>query len=667
MPHTPLPGPARTERTVALALLAVLVVFYAVSSSAWGVVDQVCPMWDQARHAWDALRLRAFLAQVVRQPWRLGELMVWHDNYYVFLGYLPTALAHALFGPSFDVAQVVMAVFWTPLALVSSFWLVTQLLGPMPAFVSTAWLASSPLMADFAKDYLVDQPILALLALALALLVKSDYLHHPRWAMAFGVAAGCIVLVKAVAPAVFVVVPAALTGVVAWRRGTLPAWRRGAGYSLLGWFLVAGPVHVMWRGEFLQAVQWQQRAATVEGDPREFLPGALVHVDYLVNLQARGVMLPWLAWGAVRLWRTHRSLVLAGLACFLACELAWTLYPNKDVRFCYPDLLFVAALAGGVAWRLSSVTRQVVAGVAALVVALFSTWSIQWGVGFLPPAVQVAGVTLFAQHGYMRGKPDPSPSTPLAVITPIAQDHEWQRVTQGRRVGLLQYDFKHDEPHFNGWAIKHANWILGHLFEVEETPGIEDQMDFFLETSCQGAPWTVLPGFAEVTTMPTPGGCTARLQKNTRLRQQEALVRAAPPLGIRYQAEHMEQTLLSAWLGDGDVTPGQPVTATFLVRADANHKSRRMQRTLRLGQDGPVVATWVTGEPRWEPGSEYPFSVTFPVPASTPPGEHLLVLSGEGPRGPAVVLDRDSPHALSSTQIAVGRLRVTPPAGEGTP
>jgi hypothetical protein len=315
-----------------------------------------------------------------------------------------------------------------------------------------------------------------------------------------------------------------------------------------------------------------------------------------------------------------------------------------------------------VAWRLTSARAQAVAGGAALGVAVLSTVTVQWGLPWIPARWDVAGITLVEQKGYLRGAPDAAPSTPLALVTAMARDDEWRQVTAGRRVGLLRFDFTRDEPHFHGWGLKHASWELGHVVEMEEEPGVESQVDFTVVARCAGEPWPQLPGFDDVVTVPTPGGCTARLLKNTRLREEERRVRAAPPLGVRYRAQLMEQTLLAAALPDGEVRPGQDATATFLVRVDVARWSRRLQRTLRLGPDGPVVATWETAEPRYQKLSEYAFSVDLRVPAGTPAGDHPLLLGAVGPTGPAELLDPAGPHAASKTQVTVGRLRVGPPA-----
>lgn len=649
------PGQSR----VAVILLAVLVIFYGVSASAWALADGPCPMWDQARHAWDALRFKAFLADVVHGRIPFWDALVWHDNYYIWLAYLPTALAHAVFGNSFDVAQMVMALGWTPLALVSTWWLVQLLLGsPLAAFVATAWLASSPMMADLSKDYLVDLPILALVALSLALLVKSDYLLHPRWSLAFGAAAGGIVLIKAVAPIVFVVLPVALSMLRAWKTGNLRPWLKGLGAAALGWLITAGPVHLRWYPEFWQAKQWQQNAASMEGDVTDFWPSLLIHVRYLVDLQARGVMLPWMIWGAVRLWKSHRVLVLSCLGTFLFCELAWTVYPNKDVRFCMPDLVFLAVLAGGVAWPLEKEhpRRPWITGGAALVVALFSTWSVQWGFSFLPQQVAPADITLFAQRGYLRGKPDPSPSVPLEVASQIARDPVFASMVRKHRVALLHLDLGQDEAHFSNWAMQHASWSLDHLYEVEDSPDFVDQMDYMVRTRCPGQPFPPTPGYVEIYTTHTPQQCVIKVLRNQRLLDQEQLARTGPQLNVRYRAYLQEHTLVAAYVDAAQVKPGEQHTVTFLVRVEVPRYVRCLTRTLRMGTL-PLV-TWKTAETRQQRGGEYAHTVTFTVPAEAPPGRHPLVLSITAPQAPAVMVDANNPNVLNEREMVIGYVEV---------
>lgn len=664
---------AARERTLALALMGALTLFYAVSATVWALTDRVAPMWDQARHALDALRLLDAMRDVVHGHGKIGDIGVWHDNYYVFLGYLPTSLAHLVFGTSWEVAKVMMALFWTPLGLVSTWYLARRLLdSTLGAFVATAWLASSPLMADFSKDYLVDLPILSVLALFLALLVRSNYLKHPWWAAACGMAAGCIVLVKAVAPGVFVVMPAALAAVHVWRTDGFSQRKKGIAFAFMAWAFCALPVHIRWWPEFMMARHWQTQHAMEEGDPTSLWPSTVAVVKQFVDLQARGLLIPWLIVGMVQLWRSRRNLVLASLACFLFCEAVWIWYPNKDVRFPFPGLVFLAVPAGGLLWNVGRPKWRLAGAAAVFGFAVFSTWAVQWGFSFLPHEVALAtGWRVFAQEGYLRGRPDPSPNMPQALMAPIKDDPVRLDAAGDHRRPMVHLDFTHDEPHFNVWDLHHVSYMAGHLYDMEDpVPADWSHLDYLVQARCAGENANPPAGFEPMHALDTPQGCLAHLYRNAALYKDEKTVRAAPRIFVKYKAQYMVQTLEAVTLDAPELTAGQEHRAVFLMRVDSNRWSTNLKRRLLLG--GQVLTEFVTTEHGYQRNMEYVFAVRFVVPAQIAPGTYPLQMVVQGPTGLAMLLESPlQPPGSVFLEVATVQvnepLQVTPTPREQAP
>jgi hypothetical protein len=318
-----------------------------------------------------------------------------------------------------------------------------------------------------------------------------------------------------------------------------------------------------------------------------------------------------------------------------------------------PGLVFLAVPAAGLFWNVTAEKRRMAWSAAVLGVAVFSTWTVQWGFSFLPQEVAIAdGWRLFAQVGYLRGAPDPTPSMPLALVKPIVDDTERTAATLGKRIPLLRFDASQDEPHFGVWDMHHAGYVYGHAYDVEdEKPGAPDQVDYLVLARCKDEPMVPPPGFVEMHALPTPQGCHARLYRNHAMFEWETRLRLAPTVAVKYQAQHMIQTLRAVLPDQATVTPGQHVTVGFLVHVDKDRWGTNLKRTLWLGDR--QLTTFETTEHGYKQDGEYVFTASFDFPSDVTPGEHPLLMSVVGPDGPGHSLD-----AAGEEKMVVARLAV---------
>ncbi|HJQ97334.1 MAG TPA: hypothetical protein VJ826_03415 [Candidatus Polarisedimenticolaceae bacterium] len=476
-------------------LLAYVLLLLCGSSLLWSARDAAAPMWDQSRHAWNALRVAEILERGA-----LHEIPAWRDGVYAVAAYLPAALAHLVFGRSYDVATAAMTLFWTPVLLLSVFSLARRLHGndDLAGGLAAAWIAASPMVIDFAKDFLLDLPIAALVALALALLVRSGFLADRGGAIAFGAALGSLLLTKAAMPATFLLFPLGYAAWLAWRERRLRAFSVNAASACVIAAAIAAPFYA---AGFLVAqrrasggasglastlIASQVANALHEGDPGSLGDSLLFYLRALVDVQARGPLLLFPIAGLVLLALRNRPVAIFAAGSIIAL-VPWLAFPNKDPRYTLPLLVFLAVAAGGLAPRTKR--ARIAAAVAGAAVATACVLAVQWGIGS-------------DRGGYLRGRPRSEPPLAAAVLEFIERD---SRSRGANWTPVVQLDLGvADSRFFNSWNFQHYRLVLGRRVDVVPDPG--------LPLGAARAPDYVLVGrrATEEPRAPTIGGRLAR-------------------------------------------------------------------------------------------------------------------------------------------------------------
>lgn len=339
-------------------LLAIVFSILASSTLAWTVKDQTPPSWDPSHHmvaAYDYYRplahfdLRGFTREVFV-----------NKQYYAPFIHLLTAAAFLIFGASrlsavavnlISLAVLLGSVSWIGRALYcsdvessnarrASTDLIALTLGAVAALVSTSYHFNAWLLHDAFLDY----PLVALVALSFALLIRAGDFSKRSDAMQFAIVAGLGLLAKQTF-AFFLVLPALYVVICVLKKRD----RKAIINLALTGAVIAGIAAIWYAPHFRDVIEIyriNQQGAIDEHEPLVLSRDSLIfYLHSLISMQAQ---MPFgLLFGAGLIYSLIRSRkqsimlylwLLSGIASF-------TLIANKDVRYTVPVLPAVAILS----------------------------------------------------------------------------------------------------------------------------------------------------------------------------------------------------------------------------------------------------------------------------------------------------------------------------------
>jgi 4-amino-4-deoxy-L-arabinose transferase-like glycosyltransferase len=380
---------ARTDTTRRDVTLLVFVAIVVASADVlWRGIEMRPPHWDMARHLLTSLQYRDLLDS--------GEWLGFLTNYYYYppLLYWLTQPLYAALGTDVQVAVMTNCAFLVVLVL-SVYGIGVELHDRRSARLAAIFALALPFVVSQFKEYQVDAPLTAMVALALWALIRTREFSSVRASYVFGIVAGLGLLTKWT----FVVVmaaPLAYALLVAVRARRVRPLRPVLGALAIA-LVIAGPWYasnLLHLGRDLLANAYA--AGAREGDP------ALVSFESLIWYPTRLVqehlyVVPTLLFlGGLLRWNRRNLypllLVVGPLAGF-------TLLENKDARYIMPAMVGIAVIA--TSW----LPRRRWIGPALLAYAAVAFEAISFGNPLLPAEVDVGPIIAFAQHGYIIGAP----------------------------------------------------------------------------------------------------------------------------------------------------------------------------------------------------------------------------------------------------------------------
>src|SRR5712691_8312475 len=190
--------PARAERllsTVAAwkeadrVILSLMVVSIMGFDLLWLSLDSHRLYWDYARHLGDSL--------VYKDAFSLSHPLRFLDTYvrYPPLVYWVTGVFYAVFGINLCVAILSNIVFLAIL-IFATYGLGKLLWNRQAGLLAALVVVTTPMFVTQFREYMLDAPLSAMVALGLYLLVKSDHFSDRRTSLLLGVACGLGLLTK---------------------------------------------------------------------------------------------------------------------------------------------------------------------------------------------------------------------------------------------------------------------------------------------------------------------------------------------------------------------------------------------------------------------------------------------------------------------------------------
>jgi 4-amino-4-deoxy-L-arabinose transferase-like glycosyltransferase len=499
-------SPPRIQLSPYPMLLAGLVLVITALDVLWRLEEKRSPHWDMARHLGDSLVYRRVFS--LAHPLRFVETYV----YYPPFVYWVTDAFYAVSGSEAMWVAVLSNVVFIAILVFATYGIGKTLWSPGVGVLSAFFVVTTPMMVTAFKEYMLDAPLTAMVALGLYFLIRSDGFSNLRYTLLFGATCGCGVLVKWTF-AFALALPVAFTLVVAIaasiRGRRLNRLLNLAGAALLT-FVLAAP----WYVHNLTAIRhdasfYNGRAGAIRGSP----PVASVDsvVWYFWDLVGRQLYLvPFLFFlvGVVFLFLNddHADRNFLPVLTIVGTYVGLTFLRNKDARYTDPLLPAVSVIATSWLWFVSARARTWLA--AAIVgYGTVAFLAISFGTSLLPENVTVrlgssglAGnipslngdqrVTLFAQHGYGIEAPTKEDWHQADLFKAIAA------APQPERTFVFEGG---DSEWFNTWGTNyyalryHASWIAdlntAHFLIV------------------RGSPTSAIPlGFSQIRSYTLPGG-----------------------------------------------------------------------------------------------------------------------------------------------------------------
>jgi len=406
------------------------------------------PHWDMARHLGDSL--------IYLNTFQLSHplLPIETYTYYPPFTYWVTDLFYAFLGTGLWVAILSNAVFIAILAF-ASYGIGKSLWNRRIGLLSAIFVLTTPVMVSNFKEYMLDAPLTAMVALGLYLLIRTESFSRRRPSVLFGAACGLGLLTKWTFP-FFLALPLVASGVAALgpairRRSLVPLQNLGAA-AVVG-FLICGYWYLHNRGQLSHDASLYSGLAVYKGLPHVASVSSLLWYFWtLLNYQLYAGPFVLFVIGMVLVFRRNDSAMrnLQPVLLILGTYVAFALQYNKDVRYTLPMLPAVGVVA--ISWTeyLKPRARRWLTGaIAAYGVVAFL--AISFGTSLLPKDVTLGtggtspGVTFFAQHGYIIGPPSGER---------WYQDEVFRQIAHQRGRPTFWYEGP-DSIWFNTWGIRY--------------------------------------------------------------------------------------------------------------------------------------------------------------------------------------------------------------------
>lgn len=343
-------GDARRAENLFLAAAFAL---FSASTVAWTFLDRTPPVWDPSDHIRWAYDYYAALSRADLAGIFSGLFSERHP--YPPLVHLAGALAFLALGASRLTSVLPNLVFLAGLMIAvrsAGDRLYPDALLPIGRFALRPGAAAAVVAASYhfpawlLHDAFLDFPLTALVAIALAVLIRSENFDSRRYALAFGAAAGLGMLAKQTFAFFFILpgIDAVIHAVNAARRGN-----RRPLLNLLLMVGAAGAAAAVWYGPHLDDVveiyRTNRMNADLENEAGLWTGRSLGYYWYvLLGLQMQIPLglafLGGAAW-SIRRAAAHRVLYLS----IASGILAFTIIANKDARYTVPVLPAAALLS----------------------------------------------------------------------------------------------------------------------------------------------------------------------------------------------------------------------------------------------------------------------------------------------------------------------------------
>jgi dolichyl-phosphate-mannose-protein mannosyltransferase/DUF2993 family protein/glycosyl transferase family 22 (putative mannosyltransferase) len=334
-------------------LLAALLGGLSVVLTIWLSIDRRPPEWDHANHLKRAVDCYRTLSEPGHD--RLKEILE-TSSFYPPITPCAAGVLYFVFPIVSLTAQAVMLAFLA-LGMASTFALGRRLFDEPAGLLAAFFVATAPFVVFSLTNFQLDLPLMAVVALALYSLIRTEEFSHLGWSVGCGLVLALGMLTKP--PFAVYLLPPLLW--VGWRAARAPDRPRRLALLLLA-LIIGFAVALPWYGPRLLGLPMQIsersfKQAAEEGKAEAMTAEGLLFYPRTFQPQVGMVVGPLFLWGLVAL-RKERARVLLWLSA-LGPLLIFSLIQNKNLRYTLPVIPAIALVAAVAVRSLPPVGRRV--------------------------------------------------------------------------------------------------------------------------------------------------------------------------------------------------------------------------------------------------------------------------------------------------------------------
>ncbi len=444
-----------------LFLILFIVALISVSDFTWLLYEKIPPHWDMSRHLWTSLLYLNMLH--LKSFYHL-----WTDYYYYPpLRYWLTLPFYLAFGKSITTAVMSNVVF--VLILAFSLYETGRILwGKSTGLLAVIGILCSPMFIGQFKEYQLDAPLAAMVALSLCLLIKAKDFSSKKFSVLFGLSCGLGMLTKwTFICCLFLPASYALFKSV-FESGS----NRNKVIENIFWacFLAAGVSFIWYTHPHMLKTDFFGNGIKSTDGSFWSLDSIFWYLQRFESIQMYLIPSAFFLIGFVTIF-FHKGLFEKNLYPFLlivGCYFSFTLM-HHDIRYTMPMLVGVFIVT--VYWIELIENRIFRSFLKVLFVfyCCFAFWVVSFGTKLFSKDVVVGPVVIFDQSGYGTGAPDSTDWHQEDVFKIISQDK-----TEAKETAWQGPD--PDIARFNNWGI--AYYALKYDVKLKS---LEERPEYFLK------------------------------------------------------------------------------------------------------------------------------------------------------------------------------------------
>jgi len=391
-------------------ILTTIFLLITISNIIWLKIDTRPPHWDASNHLMHSLAKYDLLKE-----FSLRSLKHFYGSYtyYPPAYYWATSFFYLLFGKGVDIA-VYTNIFFLFILIFSTYGIAKHFWGRGAGLLSALVVSVMPVLLSQSREYQLDFPLTAMVALTIYLLLKTETFRNRIYSILFGISFASGFLLKWTFP-VFLIFPMSYSLFkliyenIKAKKIEDSRWLN-VFLAVFFIFIFAGPWYIVnlqkLRADFAGNIQ----CGINEGDPQTFWASVTWYIKSWIIVHMRLLLLVLFEIGVVSSF-VKKKILKNNLFILLTLATGFFImvfYSNKDIRFIEPIMPFVAIVACYWVFLLPKVFKEIMVGLVILI-AIFYFWSISFGFKFLPTSkgfeFHKYYFPLYIQNGYTVGPP----------------------------------------------------------------------------------------------------------------------------------------------------------------------------------------------------------------------------------------------------------------------